>query len=311
MSETAVAVASPPEKAAAENPVTSAPPSRGPCEQITELRVTAHLMTLDRGLFCLLRQPTGALEGENSSLPGVRVSVPPGEHPDSIAISTFRADGWLGPSDGAALIRVAAGRAQVLVTIYQMPGSRPETAPRIQVLRLSGNPENAAVSAGAPSMNPTVQAPPEELPEVVVHVQNTGDVGQHFGTWLGTKGSKQWIEGFGISPPDGLQSEDIEYQAVLGKGWMSPWVAGGKFCGSRGMALPLLGIRVRLSEKASRTHTALYSATFTDGTEIGPVADGEPCESASLAPLETLNISIKRRSLKPSGKTVQASRRSR
>jgi Clostridial hydrophobic W len=149
------------------------------------------------------------------------------------------------------------------------------------------------------------------MPQVVAHVQKTGDVGQDFGTWLGKKGSKLWIEGFGISPPEGLQPEDIEYQAVLGKGWMSPWVTAGKFCGSRGMALPLLGIRVRLSEKASRTHTVTYSATFIDGTEVGPGVDGEPCDSANLAPLEALNISVERKPLKPVGKTPTTPRRSR
>jgi hypothetical protein len=37
---------------------------------------------------------------------------------------------------------------------------------------------------------------------------------------------------------EGAQTGDIEYQAVLGRGWLSPWIEGGKFCGSRGMALP-------------------------------------------------------------------------
>ena len=66
------------------------------------------------------------------------------------------------------------------------------------------------------------------------------------GDWLGEKGSKRWIEGFGIAPTKLLEPKDLEYQAVLGKGWLSPWVEGGQFCGSRGMALPILGLRLRL-----------------------------------------------------------------
>ena len=50
----------------------------------------------------------------------------------------------------------------------------------------------------------------------------------------------------------GIAPEDIEYQAVLGRNWLSPWVEGGKFCGSRGMALPLLGLKVRLKGAAAK-----------------------------------------------------------
>ena len=80
----------------------------------------------------------------------------------------------------------------------------------------------------------------------MAHVQRTGDMPGKIGEWVGTRGSRQWIEGFSLTPRDGIKPADIEYQAVLGRGWLSPWIEGGKFCGSRGMALPLLGLKVRL-----------------------------------------------------------------
>ena len=89
----------------------------------------------------------------------------------------------------------------------------------------------------------------------------------------------------GIVPP-----ADIEYQAVLGRGWMSPWIEGGKFCGSRGMALPLLGLKVRLKGEAAKTHECSYSATFVDGSSVGPVPAGETCEAESLAALEAFQV---------------------
>jgi len=107
-----------------------------------------------------------------------------------------------------------------------------------------------------------------------------------------SRGSKNWIEGFGIMPPAGMAPRDIEYQAVLGRGWLSPWVEGGKFCGSRGMALPILGIRVRLLGSAAETHDCVYSATFVDGTAIGPVRNGEACEAESLAPIEAFQVEL-------------------
>jgi hypothetical protein len=129
-------------------------------------------------------------------------------------------------------------------------------------------------------------------PEVVAHVQRTGDVGAKVGEWVGKPGSGLWIEGFGIAPKNGVPAEDVEYQAVLGRDWLSPWVEGGKFCGSRGMALPLLGIKVRLKGATAKDYDCRYSATFIDGSSIGPVNAGEPCETESLAALEAFQIEL-------------------
>ncbi len=221
---------------------------------MTELRVSGHLMTLETGLFCIVQTPHGALPDDASGLPGVRVSRPPGaaSHPEAIAITTFREDGWLGGPDGAALVRVSDGPAQVLVTIYQSPSAR-----RRRCAPAAGaapeQPSGRGRGAGAPAepvapppaaSEPMASggAPPAgEPPKLVAHVARMGDVAVAVGDWVGVRGSKHWIEGFGVAPRDGMAAEDIEYQAVLGRGWLSPWVEGGKFCGSRGMALPLLG----------------------------------------------------------------------
>jgi Clostridial hydrophobic W len=244
-------------------------------------------MTLDAGLFCVFQAPGSPPPDAITGLPGVRITLPPGlsGRPEAVTISTFRQDGWL---DGtAALVRVADAPAQVLVTIYQSPRQGPDTAPRLQVLRLSGG---APASAAAPAA-----AAPQAEPEIVAHVQRTGDVGGLLGEWIGTRGSKSWIEGFALKPHAGVAPEDIEYQGVLGRGWLSPWVDGGKFCGSRGMALPLLGIKVRLKGGAAREWDCSYEATFTDGSAAGPVSGDEACEAESLASLEAFRIELYRR----------------
>jgi hypothetical protein len=82
---------------------------------------------------------------------------------------------------------------------------------------------------------------------------------------------------------------------VLGRGWLSPWIEGGKFCGSRGMALPLLGLKVRLKGAAAKTHECRYSATFVDGSSVGPMQAGETCEAESLAALEAFQVTVRRR----------------
>jgi len=249
-------------------------------------------------MFCIFHAPGGPVAEPGSGLPGVRISLPPamGASSDGVRISTFRQDGWLDPADGAALVRVDHGPAQVLVTVYQAQTATADTAPRLQVLRLTHDTASqarpgplgmAAGGTGRPLTSATAG--------IVAHVQRTGDVAGEFGTWVGTTGSGSWIEGFVLNPPDGLGPDDLEYQAVLGRGWLSPWIDGGKFCGSRGMALPLLGLNVRLKGDSGKTYECNYHATFVDGSKVGPVPAGEPCQADSLAALEAFQIVLRKR----------------
>jgi hypothetical protein len=262
--------------------------------RVAELRVSAHLMTLETGLYCVFPTPGSPEPDAATGLPGVRVTPAPGiaGRPEAVSVSTFREDGWLAGT--AALVRVTDGSAQILVSVYQNPRQGAEAAPRLQVLRLSKEPNGAAsdpVAEAKPA--PAAEAAPVANPEIMAHVQRTGDVGGTLGDWIGVKGSKQWVEGFGLAPrQNGLTTESVEYQGVLGRNWLSPWVEGGKYCGSRGMALPLLGLKVRLKGDLAKQFDCSYSATFVDGTEVGPVAAGEPCEAESLAPMEAFRIVI-------------------
>ena len=287
------------------NPATA---DKAPAQKlITELKVSGHLMTLDTGLFCIVQTPSRALDMA-AGLPGVRISLPPGpmSRPEVISIATFRPDGFLLGGGDAALVRVLSGPAQILVTIYQSPTAADAAAPNLQVLRLlepvpAGAAQQAAAAAAAPGAAPAPAAARTQpkVMEMIAHIQERGDVGAMLGEWLGERGSKRWIEGFGISPTTTITAADLEYQAVLGRGWLSPWVEGGQFCGSRGMALPILGLRLRLRGPAAETHEAVYSATFLDGTEIGPVPAGEACEAPSLAPIEAFQVEIRRRGAAP------------
>jgi hypothetical protein len=297
-------------KAAKAVPPASPPPDTS--NRVAELQVSAHLMTLETGLFCVFQTPGSPQSDPATGLPGVRITPAPGlaGRPEAVSVSTFREDGWLNGT--AALVRVTDGSAQILVTIYQHKGK--DAAPRLQVLRLSGEPNaaTAAVAVPPPAAAPAANAQavgtaageaaaPAANPDVMAHIQRMGDVGCSFGEWLGTKGSRQWVEGFGMAPLAGIPAQDLEYQAVLGRNWLSPWVEAGKFCGSRGMALPLLGLKVRLKGAAAKTLECAYSATFVDGSAVGPVNAGETCEAESLAALESFQIVIQPRAAKGAG----------
>jgi Clostridial hydrophobic W len=278
-------------KEAPDAPVTSASPEPVSAPQaqsggrVTELRVSANLMTLETGVYCVFPAPGSRSPDPGTGLPGVRITRCPGMagRPEAVSISTFREDGWL--DNTAALVRVSDGPAQVLVTIYQAGGQPADNAPRLQVLRLAGDPAVAGPEQ-------PVAAPKERDPEVMAHVQGAGDVPGQFGDWIGKPGSRAWVEGFGISDKGPVAPGDMEYQGVLGRGWLSPWVENGKFCGSRGMALPLLGLNVRLKGAAAKQFKVRYSATFIDGSAVGPTDEGTACEAPGLAAMEAFQIEL-------------------
>jgi len=282
---------------------------QGEANRVAELQVTAHLMTLESGLFCVFQAPGSPPADPVTSLPGVRITPAPGMagRPEAVSVSTFREDGWLNGT--AALVRVTDGTAQILVTIYQDKGQ--DAAPKLQVLRLSA--DNAAPPAAqtdaAAAIAPEPAPPSGPSPEVMAHVQRQGDMTCNLGEWIGTKGSGNWIEGFGLAPNSGVAHEDIEYQAILGRNWLSPWSDGGKYCGSRGMALPLLGIKVRLKGEAAKAWDLSYSATFVDGSATGPIAAGEPCEADSMAALEAFQVVLRPSGAKPAPAPKPAERK--
>ena len=261
--------------------------------RVQELRASAHLMTLETGTFCLVN---GSVKAAGDTISGVRVSVTDPGNPD-VTIVSFRPDGWLSGDGDSALIRVVSGPAQILVTIYQPAGGGAESAPKLRVLRLS----EPALAEGA-----TAPAPPAtgtrrpvmvltEPHDIIAHIQRTGDAGRAFGEWVGTPGSKMAIEGFSLTAPKDLEPGDLTYQAVLGRGWMSPWSESGQFCGSRGMALPILGLRVKLSGAADKLYDLRYSATFLDGTKLENLTSEDACETSTLAALEAMRIELKPR----------------
>ncbi len=280
---------------------------------ITELKASAHLMLLDTGVFCIFHTPGGPTPDPRTGLPGVRLSLPPTPAQSGrMQISTFHGDGWIGGAEGAALVRVEGGPAQVLVTVYQTPDGGKEP-PRLQVMRLTEDPQAAQrelAAASRPAVaapNPMVQ-PADSPAEIVAHVYGRGDLGGRLGEWIGDRGSKRWIEGFAVTAASGLDAGDIEYQAVLGRDWISPWAEGGQFCGSRGMSLPILGLRARLRGKAAETHSFTLAATFVDGSTSGPVEAGEPCQAESFAPLEAFRMELRPRAARSnSGRAAKPS----
>lgn len=256
--------------------------------QADTIQATARLIRLEEGTYCIFHAPLAA-DMRAGGLSGMRISSPPGM--TAVQVSTFDADGWIGGQNGAALVRIPARGAAVLVTTYRDMEHACDL-PGLQVVRVSG---------GAGRVAPPVSVPADGAPpmgdhdgSMTAHIQRRGDVKAPLGAWMGQTGSGQWMEGFAIQPGSTFAADDLEYQAILGQDWFSPWIGGGEYCGSRGMALPILGLRVRLKGKAASAFTCLVEASFIDGSRVGPAEDA-PVMAPTQAPLEAFRIELRPR----------------
>jgi hypothetical protein len=251
------------------------------------VNASALVMTLEPGLYAVdIAATESARAGRGMVLPCVQVGPLPGDGPNAgrAFVSTMNAGTLILPGGNPAYIRVEAGSATVLVTSYHIAGV--QVAPQLRVL---------AVGAAAP---PAAPEPPPGLPslplDVLAHVERLGDMSAPGGHWVGSVGKGAVIEGFAITPRGEVRASDIEYQAMLGRDWNTPWMRGDEFCGSRGMSLSMVGLRVRLAPRASKRFTCVYGGRFADAGEVGPVSDGAAC-SAGDAPMEAFWVSLRER----------------
>jgi hypothetical protein len=268
------------------------PPAIEPADptQANALGVSSRLIRLDLGLYALSLLPAAPDRG--TGLPAARVAVPPGPagRRESISIGAIRADGWMTANDEPTLLRAPAGGAEVLVTLYWSPTE--VTPPSLKLERLNGE-TMTAPPVSAPPRGPVV--PSVVAAEIVAHVEGVGDVEGRIGEWVGQRGGGRAIEGFSLHPAQGLAVAEFEVRAVLGRDWLSPWLPGGSFCGSRGLALPLRGFCLRLRPQAAARLDLAIFARFVDGTETGPLGGDMICAAPSLAALEALRIGLRAR----------------
>jgi hypothetical protein len=145
-------------------------------------------------------------------------------------------------------------------------------------------------AASAPAPAPVEDTSTEPGLDILVHVGGIGDVRGSVADWAGGRGRGRSIEGIQIIPRGGFVASEVAVQAVLRDGSLSEWAEGGTYCGSRGRAEPLRGFTIRLSGAAAEHFVLYYSATFIDGSEVGPLPAGETCQAPSKASLEAMRL---------------------
>ncbi len=257
------------------------------------LATTAQFLVFDPGLFIVdMAAPQSAGTDMGLRLPAIRLDMtPPAPGRTGRAVVTGAlAEGWMWRADEPVFVLVTGGRVGMVLTIYR---SSMLTAPPEIRFRQINTSLNQPSAPAAPETAPQTDAESAPL-SVLAHVRNTGDVTGPGGRLLGTPGSNAPIEGFAVAPGPGLEGSEIEYQAILGNSWNTPWFTGGEFCGSRGMLLPLLGVRIRLKGTAAESFTCRYTGHFAGRPEPVLCQDGEPC-AAGDAPLEALQVVLVKR----------------
>lgn len=269
-------------------------PAAGP-----EPIAAARLIELEAGLHAIAVGELGgtATEFAGMSVPAVQVCAAPSSDLDPVEIIAASGDlgSWLGPEGGTVVVRAPPGGGRVLVTVYGMP-DRPLARPALEIHPLDRLRQTAPGSA--PIAGP-FDAPPEsrglrELRfEIQLHIERMGDRRFPGQGWVGNRGQKLRIEAFSIEPLEVLRAGEVEYKAFAPDGRETPWVAGGKLCGTRGRGLPLTGFALRLAPQVADRFDIVYQGAFFAGGLAGPKRNGEVCASpVPDDPLEAMNVRI-------------------
>jgi len=139
--------------------------------------------------------------------------------------------------------------------------------------------------------------PAQDLPlplQIQAHIRSRGDMNFADVPWAGRVAPGLWIESFAVRPLQRFGAQDIEYKGLTGSGFETPWLSDDRMCGTRGMAVPLVGFAVRLKPNSSTAaYDCEYSGFFQSGVTIGPLRNGAPCRSTvANDPLEGVQVRL-------------------
>ncbi len=223
-----------------------------------ELQSQQKTLDLQRGLF-LIKYETS---DDSRRPPSIQVSPDQGSESSIELILPPDADQAIMWSPGASLVARASrnARLRLIVAATHPNGS---TAARVQVVSLSQDP--AGVRQRAPSA-------PLDLSSfrVLGHVAGLGDVVVDADNWIAGPLAPSRIEGLAIQWPGKPLDLGLRYAVSFGgsRPTMGPIVDVGNFAGSRGRALPLVGVTLELSGGAALGQQLVVDSIFLGSPQM-------------------------------------------
>jgi hypothetical protein len=220
---------------------------------------TGREATIDvaRGLF-LLRYVSGAAAGAS---PLAIVHPARGSEPFVEVISAPGVvSGFLSSPGECAVVRAEQpGRLMIKIKAESHSASLDASFRLEPVGAKSGG---GAAIAGVSTESVAIHGAEKTL-KLVAHVARRGDIEADFGLWIAGPNAPAAIEGIGIrgALPEGVRADVQVLVASNPPRWLD-WTPVGSFAGTRGRAMPLAGLRVRLLGDAAARFVVCADALF-------------------------------------------------
>jgi len=265
------------------------------------LGASVQILPLPAGLYLFSVKEAvsnGRQEDGRLRVPAMHVGLGPGVRSDQVEFMAGPATNgaWLFAKEDLLVTKVGSAGATLVLTSVRAPGGEVLT---IKVERLEDRSDEAAPVQQPPVTQPLVaaaQAPSDKQKNtstaktndavpvplhITAHIRTRGDMGFTNTPWAGRTARGLWIESFAIRPLERFSVQDIEYKALTGSGFETPWLSDETMCGTKGMAVPLVGFAVRLKASCSgaAAYDCEYSGYFKSGVTVGPLRNGTPCRS--------------------------------
>jgi GT2 family glycosyltransferase/glycosyltransferase involved in cell wall biosynthesis len=244
------------------------------------------LIALQPGLYAF--SLSDGTEADASELPVVQISAAAGYAADTKVDFLGKhnpVENWLADAGDVVVVRITGAACSLLVKTIRAPG-RQSASVSVECRRLDRIDDAAA--AVVPRDGSGILRV-----QITAHVQNRGDLPFVAPGWAGCVGEHLWVEAFTINPLEGFLPEEIEYKALTGTGFETPWVSGGTMCGTRGTSNPLIGFAIRLRGPAAERYECRYRGAFLGAGVAGPFRNGAACKSAyGRDPLEGIELEI-------------------
>ncbi|MBB4198326.1 hypothetical protein CCR94_22770 [Rhodoblastus sphagnicola] len=239
-------------------------------------------ITVNRGLI-LLRYATGATSGP-SPFAFVKPTAASAAFIEVISAPGV-VTGYLSEPGDFVIVR-AEQIGQLLVKIVAKTLGDPLEA-SFRIEPLGGD-------QPAPQVAQTMPPAARGAPILLAHVSRRGDVQTTLGAWIAGPEAPAPIEGLEVrgALPDGLSLELQPLLATNPPRWLD-WAGPGHFVGTRCRALPLAGLRLRLSGAAAENAEIVVNALFLGSPVMNRRGrEVEIVSAAGVDPLVGLRVEL-------------------